>query len=194
LLPCGGLAFKQRLSSKNLFFADSPHLVRALIKAGHTSVQIDGKACSPNLSSVFETLFQKIFDAHDELEDVRALYRILFDSPLKLTIAEIINSNLKSCSHAFDDMKFLEERFERMQTFKCKHYNPQTDDGPVKQRIVQKIAERGLNYRDLENLFAKAGKEGLVAVAPTTSKSTRSPRGTNKPAILANIVLHFEKK
>ena len=93
-------------------------------------------------------------------------------------------------------MKFLDEQFERMQTFKCKHYNPQTDDGPIKQRIVQKIAERGVNYRDLENLFAKTGKEGHVAVlskAPTTSKSTRSPRGTNKPAILANIVLHFEK-
>ena len=198
LLRCGGLAFKQRLSSQNLFFADSLHLVRALIKAGHASLQIDGKACRPNLSSVFETLFQEKFDAHDALEDVRALHRILFDSSLKLAIAEIINnSNLKSCSHAFNDMKFLDERFERMQTFKCKLYHPQADDGPVKQRIVQKIAESGLTYRDLENLFAKAGKEGLVAVlskAPTTSESTRSPRGTNKPAILANIVLHFEKK
>jgi len=147
---------------------------------------------------VFETLFQEKFDVHDALEDVRALHPILFDSSLKLTIAEIINnSNVKSCSHAFDDMRFLDERSERLQTFKCKLCNPQTDDGPVKQRIVQKIAESKLAYHNLENLFAKAGKEGLVAVlskAPTTSKSTRSPRGTNKPAILANTVLHFEKK
>ena len=118
LLRSGGLAFKQRLSSRNLFFADSLHLTRALIKAGNASLQIAGKACKPNLSAVFETLFQEKFNAHDALEDVRALHKILFDSPLKLTIAQIVNnSNLKPCSHAFDDMQFLDERFERMQTF-----------------------------------------------------------------------------
>ena len=93
-------------------------------------------------------------------------------------------------------MRFLDERFERMQTFRYKLYHPQTDDGPVKQRVIQKIAESGLAYQDLENLFSTTGKEGLVAVlskAPTTSKSTRSPRGTNKAPILSKIVHHFEK-
>ena len=192
LLRSGGLAFKQRLSSRNLFFVDSLHLTRALIKAGNASLQIDGKACKPNLSAVFETLFQEKFNAHDALEDVRALHKILFDSPLKLTIAQIVNnSNLKPCSHAFDDMQFLDERFERVQTFRSKLYHPQ-----VKQRVIQKIAESGLAYHDLENLFSTAGKKGLVAVlskAPTASKSTRSPRGTNKAAILSKIIHHFEK-
>ena len=171
----GGLAFKKRLSSRNLFFADSLHLTHALIKAGNASLQIDGKPCKPNLSAVFETLFQEKCNAHDALEDVRALHKILFDSPLKLTIAQIVNnSNLKPCSHAFDDMQFLDERFERMQTFRSKLYHPQTDDAPVKQRVIQKIAESGLAYHDLEKLFSTAGKEGLVAVlskAPTASKS-----------------------
>ena len=84
-----------------------------------------------------------------------------------------------------------------MQTFKNKLYHPQSDNGAVKQRVLQKIAESGLAYHDLENLFRKAGKEGLVAVlskAPTTSKSTRSPRGTNKAAILSKIIDHFESK
>ena len=92
LLRSGGLTFKQRLSSRNLFFADSLHLIRALIKAGNASLEIDGKACKPNLSAVFETLFQQNFDAHDALEDVRALHKILFDSPLNLTIAQIVNN------------------------------------------------------------------------------------------------------
>ena len=154
LLRSGGPAFKQRLSSRNLFFADSLHLIRALTKAGNASLQIDGKACKPNLSTVFETLFHEKFNAHDALEDVRAVHKILFDSPLKLTISQIINnSNLKPCSHAFDDMRFLDEHFERMQTFRYKLYHPQTDDGPVKQRVIQKIAESGLAYQDLENLF-----------------------------------------
>ena len=80
---------------------------------------------------------------------------------------------------------------------KNKLYHPQSDNGVVKQRIIQKIAESGLAYHDLENLFSKAGKEALVAVlskAPTKSKSTRSPRGTNKAAILSNIIHHFESK
>jgi len=93
---------------------------------------------------------------------------------LHLTIAQIVNnSNLKPCSHAFADMQFLDERFERMQSFRNKLYHPQSDNGAVKQRVVQKIAESGLSYHDLENLFRKAGNEGLVAVlskAPTTSK------------------------
>ena len=59
LLRSGGLTFMQRLSSRDLFFADSLHLNRALIKAANVSLQIDGKACKPNLSDVFETLFQQ---------------------------------------------------------------------------------------------------------------------------------------
>ena len=59
LLRSSGLTFKQRLSSPDLFFADSLHLICALIKVGNVSLQIDGKACKPNLSTVFETLFQQ---------------------------------------------------------------------------------------------------------------------------------------
>ena len=39
-----------------------------------------------------------------------------------------------------------------------------TDQVVGKQRVIQKIAESGLAYHDLENLLRKAGKEGLVAV------------------------------
>jgi len=174
------------LSSQDRFFADSLHVIRALIKAGNVSLQIDGKACKPNLSAVFETLFQERFKAHDALEDVTALHKILFDSPLNLKIAQIVNnSNLMPCSHAFADMQFLDERFERMQAFRNKLYHLHSDNGAVRQRVIKKIAESGLSYHDLENLFRRAGKEGLVAVlskAPTTSKSTKSPRGTNKAA------------
>ena len=133
LLRSGGLTFKQKLSSLNLFFADSLHLVRSLIKAGNTSLQIDGKACKPNQSAVFEALFQEKFEAHDALEDVKALDKILFNLPLNLTTEQIVNnSNLQPCSHAFDDMLFLDKRFERTQTFKHKLFNPQSDNGVVK--------------------------------------------------------------
>ena len=77
----------------------------------------DGKACKPIQSAVFETLFLEKFEAHDALEDVKVLDKILFNSPLNLTTEQIVNnSNLQPCSHAFNDMLLLDKRFERMQT------------------------------------------------------------------------------
>lgn len=134
LLGSGGLTFKQRLSSLNFFFADSLHLVRSLIKSGNTA---------------FEAHFQEKFDAHDALEDVKTLHKILFNLPLNLTTEEIVNNtNLQPCSHTFDDMLFLDKRFQCKQTFKHKLFNPQSDNGAVKQRVIQKIAESGLAYND----------------------------------------------
>ena len=107
----------------------------------------------------------------------------------------INNSNLKPASFAFEEMKFLDERFVRMQTFKDKLYSP-TEKGLVQQSLIQKIAESGLSYHDLEYLYSHGGKEALVAVlsrAPTGA--TRStPRGTKQPATLVKIVRHFEGK
>lgn len=96
LLRYAGLDFKQTLSSMNVSFANSLHLVKTLTKSGHTSLNPEGKAHKSNLPSVFKTLFVEHFQPHDALEDVRALRRVLFESPLKLTDADIVNNrNLK---------------------------------------------------------------------------------------------------
>ena len=131
------------------------------------------------------------------MEDVLALRRVLFQSPLKVAVADIVNnSNIKSTSFAYEDMQFLNECLERMQTFKEKLYS-QGDDGLVKQTVIQKISESGISYQDLSDLYAKAGKEALVAIlskAPTNSASSRStPRGTKHPATLAKIIQYFDK-
>ena len=119
LLRCAGPVVKELLSSNNVFFADSLPLVRALIKAGNPSLNPEGKACKTNLPAVFQTVFNEQFAAHDALEDVLALRRVLFQSSLKLAVADIVNnSNVKSTSFAYEDMQFLDERLERMQTFK----------------------------------------------------------------------------
>ena len=126
------------------------------------------------------------------------MLRVLFQSSLKLSVADIVNnSNVKSTSFAYEDMQFLDERLERMQTFKNKLYS-QGDDGLVKQTVIQKIAESGISYQDLSNILTEAGKEALVAILckpPTNSTSSRStPRGTKHPATLAKITEHFDKK
>ena len=73
---------------------------------------------------------------------------------MKVAVADIVNnSNIKSTSFAYEDMQFLDERLERMQTFKDKLYS-QGDDGLVKQTVIQKIAESGISYQDLSVLYA----------------------------------------
>ena len=195
LLRCGGHKFREALSSKHVYFADSLHLVKALTKDGHESLNPEGKPSKSNLPAVFKSVFNEEFEAHDAIEDVRALHRVLFHSPLKLTVADIVNkSNLKSTTYAFDDMRFMDERHERIQTFKNELFT-QGKNGLVKESVLQKIAESGLSYHDLQYLFSCGGKEALVAIlsrAPSNGLSRSSPRGTKDPATLAKIIHHFE--
>ena len=177
-------------------FADSLHLTRSLIKAKHPSlIWANNKPCNTNMSSLYQCLFEEQFPAHDALEDVKALRRILFSSPLDLQDADVFEKgNTRSAIFAFNDMKFLDKRHQRMHTFSRKLYNPGEDDGPVKLHTVQKIAESGLSYSDLEVLFQTAGTNGLVvllAMPPSCSASSRSPRRTRNKDTLAQIVSHF---
>ena len=84
LLRCAGNSNKETLSSKNVFFADSLPLIKTLAKGGNALLNPDGKPCKSNLPSVYQAVFHEDFNTHDALEDVRALHRVLFQSPLQL--------------------------------------------------------------------------------------------------------------
>ena len=200
LLRSGGRSFADKLSMQNIVFADSLPLARTLLKARHPSlsslIQANNNLCKTDLSSLYQCLFNDQFNAHDALEDVKALRRILFSSSLKLTNAEIVEKgNPRSAIFVFEDMKFLDDRHRRAQTFCGNLYTSGTDDGLVKFRVLQKIAEGGLCYNDLKNLFKKAGRARLVvilAMAPSTAFSSRSPRGSRNENTLMAIIRHFE--
>ena len=56
-------------------------------------------------------LFAKSFEAHDALEDVLALRKIIFESRLELSLKTIIeNSGVVSAAHAGKDVKYLDHR------------------------------------------------------------------------------------
>ena len=189
LLRCAGNSYKETLLSKNVFFPDSPPLVKTIAKGGNALLNPDGKPCKSNLPSVYQVVCHEDFNAHDALEDVCALHGVLFQCPLQLTSADIVNnSNVKSTSFAFKDMEFLDRRHKRMQTFKDKLL--------VKQNIIQKIAEGGLFYDDLKDLYNNGGKEALNAIlsnSPTTPRQSVL-RGKKHPDTLHKIIQHFEGK
>ena len=54
------------------------------------------------------------------MEDVRALRRIVFDS--RLNISEDVN--MSTTQYAENDMKYLDRRYELLQTFRGTPYRP----------------------------------------------------------------------
>lgn len=194
LLRNSGTHFTERLQKMDICFADSLTLFKTLIRKKLPCLQnSDGTFPKPNQSSLYNFLFAKSFEAHDALEDVLALRKIIFESRLELSLKTIIeNSGVVSAAHAANLAKYLDHRHLLMQSFKDNLHHPQY----LKKNMVEKISGSGLSFDDLKMVYSKYGREGLIAILskPPTSSSSASPRVSKTPRILATIVKYFEEK
>ena len=196
LLRQGGNQLSHSLVSLKVFFSDSLPLIRKLVKSKHPSLcSPDGSVVKTSQTSIYEKLFNKSFPAHDAMEDVKALRKILFDSSLNIC-DEMLTENMCTSKHAENDMKYLDHRHALLQTFRGKLFHPTDASFPVKQQIVEKIAGSGLSYQDLRNIIDKFGEKALIGVLSlppsTSSPENKSPRVTKTTRILASIVQHFK--
>ena len=118
LLRYSGTHFTERLQKMNICFANSLTLFKTLIRKKLPCLQTsDGTFPKPNQSSLYNFLFAKSFEAHDALEDVLALRKIIFESRLELSLKTIIeNSGVVSAAHAAKDVKYLDHRHLLMQS------------------------------------------------------------------------------
>ena len=74
LLRKSNTEFLSKLRELNVCFTDSQILVKQLIKKKHPALQVpSGGFCKSNQSCLYRQLFQEDFDAHDPLEDAKAL-------------------------------------------------------------------------------------------------------------------------
>ena len=131
------------------------------------------------------------------MEDVLALRKILFSSKLELSTRTIVDhSHLVATNHAVEDMKYIDRRHQNIQTFNEIIFDPRTNNGFLKKNMAEKIAGSGLTYRDLNDVFDKYGREGLIAILakPPSNASQSSPRVTRTARILAAIVDHFTQR
>ncbi|XP_068700225.1 uncharacterized protein [Montipora foliosa] len=196
LLRNAGNEFSSELQSMDVWFADSLSLFKNLIKSQLPALRnADGTFPKTNQSSLYKTLFNQTFDAHDALEDVLALRKILFSSKLELSNKTIVeNSALTDTNHAFKDLEYLDGRHKILQSFRGKLYNPERNDGAITKSIAEKIAGSGLAYEDLKNMYNRYGKEGVIAILsrPPSCATSTSPRVTRTARILAAIVAHFQ--
>ena len=179
----------------DVWFDDSLSLFKKLIKSQLPALRNpDGTFPKTNQSSLDKTLFNQTFDAHDALEDVLALRKILFSSKLALSNRTIVeNSALTDTKYAFKDLKYLDGRHKIMQSFRGKLYNPERNAGAITKSIAEKIAGSGLAYEDLKNVYHHYGK-GVIAILsrPLSCTTSTSPRVTQTARILAAIVAHFQ--
>ena len=198
LLRNAGESFVHNLQLMDVWFADSLTLFKELIKCQCPQLKnADGTFPKANQSSLYEALFEESFNAHDSLEDVLALRKILFSSKLELSTRTIVDhSQLVTTNHAVEDMEYLDRRYQNMQTFNEIMFNSRTINGFLTKNIAEKIAGAGLTYKDLNEVYIKYGKDGLIAILskPPSNSSLSSPRVTRTRRILAAIVDHFTKK
>ena len=72
--------FKDGTTDMNVYFADSLHLMKKLIKNKHKALELDSSGyCKPNQRNFYNHLFKEQFDAHDALENVRAMRKFFLD-------------------------------------------------------------------------------------------------------------------
>ena len=78
----------------------------------------------PNkLGTLYAGLFKQQFVAHDALEDVKALSKVLFHSSLKVTVQQILeHSGSTTVEDAIKDVQFLDRRQAIIQTYKQMSY------------------------------------------------------------------------
>lgn len=188
--------FRSKLSNLNVYFGDSQILVKHLLKDKHPALQLSESAsCKSNQSALYSHLFNEEFEAHDALEDVKALEKILFHSTLQLNKEKLVNcSGVIGVEQAIASMTYLDRRHEILQTFSGRLFDPRDDSGAIKQSMAQKIAGSGLSYSHLKELYLKFGTKGLLAISmPPSQNTARKPRVTRTKRILDAIANHFQE-
>ena len=194
LLRQSGHQLFEKLSCLNLYFSDTLPVMKNLVKRKHLAlVLLDGSTVKLNQQSIYQTLFHEPFPAHYAMEDVRALRRIVFESRLNIS-EDMLIENMSTTQYTENDMKYLDRRYELLQTFRGTLYHPTNAEFPIKQQIAEKITGSGISYRDLQNVFEKFGAKELVGVLPLPPSSTTSkaPQVTKTTRIFAKIVKHFK--
>ena len=185
----------QRMNELNVHFADSLVLFRNLIKDKHEAFkQDDGSFAKINQGSLYRHLFGTDFQCHDALEDVKALNKILFKSSLHLSPSTIVNkSGTTELNPAIEEMNYLDESHALLKSFDGV-ISDSSQGGLMKKSIAKKLADSGIGYHHLKQLFETQGEQGLFAILanPPTNSRTRRVRGTADPLTLHLILSHFK--
>ena len=149
LLLNGGPNFKSKLKEMKVLFAGSLPVLKVLRCQPNSLLQ---SSSTNKLSDVYESLFSAKFDAHNALEDVKALRKMLFTPSLQVQNEKLINhGKCTSPTEAFEQTTFLERLQDAIQSYSGKLYQGGKDG--LSRSKVEKLADAGLSFNTLQDLF-----------------------------------------
>lgn len=142
-----------------------------------------------SLTSVYNKLFDEEFNAHDSLDDVIALQRILKCNSLQLNQQQV----LALAKEAEVFCKDLERRVD------AKERKVTLQKLPISDGMKEKISNVGLTMVQLRSLYDKGGARALLAILalpsiqPSKANEKSKARVTKKTSILSTIITYFKQ-
>ena len=132
---------------------------------------------SKSLSDVYEVLLKEKFDAHDAQEDATALSRILFQSPLQVSV-ERIQTHAVPAELFVKKMNSAQEAKSRKSTLHRL---------PVSEGMKEKMGKAGLDYETMQGVYKKGGTKALLAVLALPESFEQIQEKRSKPRVTKNL-------
>ena len=180
---------------KNIGFADSLSILQEMRREGEPLLmsQEGDKKKSLSLSNLTDSLFTDCYTAHDAVEDVQGLYKFLFEGELQVTTERILSHSCTVKSF-IQKMNFEIKASKRMRTF-VGNLTPSGEyrhkDKQITNQMARKIAESGLTYEDITEVYEKEGEEGLERVLKEEREDGK-PRVTKDKRVINTVINHFK--
>lgn len=140
---------------------------------------------SKALRASFQHVTGHSFNAHDALEDSKALQDFMLHSRLEQSLA----ATKESAVHILDALKDLENKddiFQRSKSFQLTDFN-----SLLSKYMVDKMAKAGLLNPVLVKVHKRLGTKGVVALLASAGK--KRARVTNSTDILTKIIFSLKK-
>ena len=142
------------------------------------------------LGTLYAGFFGEEFNAHDAIEDVKALSKVLFHSPLQITVQDIFeHGQTITAEDAIKDVQFLDKRHAIVQTYE--HMLNQDGKNVLSEGMKIKFAENGISFGILKDISTR-----FVVALPTSVRSSAKlqARITRCRRIQANILQYFAEQ
>lgn len=161
-----------RVKTINLLFLDS------LKVAGSIDVFKEARKKKKNLSlsSIYDCLFAKSFDAHDVLGDCKALSEVLSAIFPDINVKQFVN-----IIHTVEEMK---NAVDIRTNIRCKVISMQ--ELPISKTMKEKMAKAGIGFVELKSVYSNYGSRGLVTLFTMPVKGMTSKKAPKDRKILAN--------
>ena len=138
-----------------------------------------------SLRSIYRKIFKSEFEAHDAIEDVKALGRILLSESVSLSKRELTEFATELPT-ATEYISYLNTKREFEQGYHL-HLKGMT------QYMTTKLIESGITFEALRALYKHFGVPGIVGYLSIKSSDLKKVRVTKTIAALAKIICCLQK-